>query len=261
MKKSICLLILCMGLNCLGQQENFKNKSFQFQDNFTPILSKIIEYDSEKKINIEEKTEMRSGAKVEVYDFDLIKNTITFKYWNYKEANAKASFNGSNNEKLFILPLDFFKSHTKELFRAYKGVDIGIYSIPFRFRDIGNKDTFDFETSLSLQANLVFGFGSIYSDKSWIDASIGIGLTGVNLNPKNSNVTENRTSSAVTFSSGIVLKPAEYANIGFFVGVDMLGQNDLATNWIYNRKVWYGVGINIGFNRISTNKSPTKKEN
>lgn len=248
--KLLYILFFC-ALNCFSQTE-IRNKSYEFKNSYSP--TKLVEDKITKDVT--NSFEIKNGAKVEVTYYSEKDNIVEFKYWTYKDTNLKKSFNGDSNEKFFKLPLDFFIQNTNKLYKRYKGVDVGIYSIPFRFRDFGNKETFDFETSLSLQGNVVFGFGTRYSDKSWLDLSVGLGLTGVNLDSKNSNVTQNRTASATTFSTGFILKPADYANIGFFFGIDMLGQKDIETNWIYNRKIWYGIGINIGFNRISTNKSP-----
>ena len=106
-----------------------------------------------------------------------------------------------------------------------------------------------------MQGNLVFGFGSIYKQDSWFDASIGLGLTGVNLTNKNSNVIEDRTASAFTFSLGGVIKPAKYANIGIFIGWDFLGQNDNEVDWKHDGNTWIGLGINVSFSEVKTEKT------
>ena len=71
--------------------------------------------------------------------------------------------NGSKDEKIFVLPTSDFNQLTKPVYKKYKGARVGAYTIPFRLRGIG-KD-FDFESSLSLSANMIFGFGSYYSQE------------------------------------------------------------------------------------------------
>jgi hypothetical protein len=193
--------------------------------------------------------------------------TVYIKYWNYslkqKSKNnwySKATFTDNPkankfNGNVFELPSEYFKKITQPLFSRYKGTSVGVYTIPFRLR--GSGDDFDFESSLSLQANLVAGFGKRTNESSWIDLSLGIGLTGVNLNSNNSNVTDQRTASAFTVSSGIVLKPSKYANIGLFLGWDNLGVNDKDVDWVHNGNLWVGLGINISFNTITTDQSAT----
>lgn len=132
--------------------------------------------------------------------------------------------------------------------KRFKGAQVGIYTIPFRLR--GGGDSFDFETSLSLQTNLILGFGRWDKEKSWFDASIGLGISSINLNSSNSNVIEDRTASALTASFGAVVKPVENVNFGLFIGGDFLNKNDRKTDWVHNGNLWIGLGINISFNKI-----------
>ncbi|HMV08759.1 MAG TPA: hypothetical protein PK325_12265 [Cyclobacteriaceae bacterium] len=180
-----------------------------------------------------------------------------------KDAAKKAVFNASATDPdlIFMMPKDIFVQLVKPLYRRYKGATMGAYTIPFRLRGTGGGG-FDFESNLSLQANVVFGFGKQDQAHSWLNASIGIDLTGVQLNTKNSDVTEARTASAFTASAGLLLKPAPFANIGVFLGTDLLGKNDSEINWAYNRKPWIGLGINISFNQIKSpgSQKPTEQE-
>lgn len=147
---------------------------------------------------------------------------------------------------------DFF-FYTKQKFQRFKGAEVGVYTIPFKLRGF-DTDDFDFETNLSLLANIVFGFGSQTSETSWFDASVGIGLSSIALSEKNSDVLENRTASALTLSIGGVLKPTSRANIGLFLGGDFLGRSDNNVNWKYDKNLWIGIGVNISFNKVETNK-------
>lgn len=197
--------------------------------------------------------EIKEDYKITVlYEKD---DRIYFKYWNFKDnANLVAKY---NNDKVFNLTKEEFQQLTKPLYRRYKGAKVGAYTIPFRLRDVGG-DNFDFESSLSLQANLAFGYGNRTDQESWIDGSFGIGLTGVSLNDKNSLVTSDRTASAFTVSLGVIVKPAKYANIGIFLGKDYLGKKDQEAEWKYDGKTWLGLGINVTFDEIKTTKSATE---
>lgn len=140
-----------------------------------------------------------------------------------------------------------------ETFKWYKGARVGIYTVPFRLRFA--EDDFDFESSLSLSSNIAFGFGAIKNQHSFVDLSVGIGLTSINLTKENSLVIENRSASAFTTSIGVVFKFDEYVNIGFFAGKDFLGKVDRSVNWIYNGNTWLGLGINVNFNEMKTTAS------
>lgn len=155
------------------------------------------------------------------------------------------------------MPKEKFYSNTEQIYRRFKGYSVQAYTVPFRLRGIGS-DNFDFESSLSLQGNFVVGWGRLKSQRSFIDFSLGIGLTKVELNNLNSNVVDNRSSGALTISFGGVFKPIEKANIGVFLGWDLLGASDRDVDWIYNSKPWIGIGINIGIQDIIGDK-PVKE--
>lgn len=154
---------------------------------------------------------------------------------------------------IYALKKNDFFFYTQQKFQRFKGAEVGVYTIPFKLRGFGSDD-FDFETNLSLLANIVFGFGTQTNQVSWFDASVGIGLSSIALSSKNSNVTENRTASALTLSIGGVVKPTSRANIGLFLGGDFLGRNDNNVDWKYDKNLWVGIGVNISFNKVETNK-------
>lgn len=184
------------------------------------------------------------------------KYDIYYKYWKFPElsgADNKVSKASIYNGNIYSMPEDKFIQLTSPLYRRFKGFSVGAYTVPFRLRGIGGKD-FDFESSLSLQSNFIVGWGSAKSKRSWFDVSVGLGVTGVNLNSKNSLVTQNRTATALTVSLGALLKPTNYVNVGVFIGQDYLGERDKDVNWKYNGKTWIGLGVNITFNELRTNE-------
>lgn len=228
------------------------NVSYQFVYSLEGTgFEELVKGDSPEKNSLTTtQVEIKSGYKVNaMYEKD---GYVYYKYWTFNDPDFKEKYNG----KMFRMTKENFTVATRRLYRQYKGVDVGAYTIPFRLRKGGDK-SFDFETALSLQANVVFGFGSRKKEYSWLDASWGIGLTKINLDSENSTVTEPRSASALTTSVGVIFKPAQHVNLGVFSGWDFLGKRDRKTEWIYNKKTWIGIGINIAFDVIKTDKSIT----
>ena len=262
MKNYLLLLLIIFGYN-LNAQTEIEKGSYQFTSNIIEDFSPLKEKGDTQEV------EIFQGSKVTVVGMSDDLKTVYIKYWNYStniktrngflgkvtlSANQKAT---DFNNKVFELPSESFKKITEPLFKRYKGTNVGVYTVPFRLR--GSGDDFDFESSLSLQANLVAGFGKRTKESSWIDLSLGIGLTGVNLNSNNSNVTDQRTASAFTVSSGLVVKPSKFANLGLFLGWDNLSASDRDVDWVHNGNLWVGLGINVSFNTITTNQSTNGK--
>lgn len=235
------------GTGIINDSVKLISGSYYFTQNVTQKYSPQFLESSDDQIDI------NKGNKITVlYE---INDTIYFKYWFFNEDSS--SWEKYNNDKIFTMAKNEFIQISSPLYRRFKGANVGAYTIPFRLRDIKGKN-FDFESSLSLQTNLVFGYGSRKDQSSFIDYSVGIGLTSVNLNSKNSLVTEDRTASAFTLSTGVVFRPSKFANIGIFIGWDYLGQKDREINWIHDGDLWMGLGINISFNEVKTSKSATK---
>ena len=208
-----------------------------------------------KNNSIQDSVSVPSGAKVSV--MYQSQGKVYFKYWYYGEGTS--SFNKYNaNDMYFTMERDIFLENTVKLYRFYKGASTGAYTIPFRLRGIGGD--FDFESSLSLQGNIVFGFSPRTYNYSLVDFSLGVGITGVKLNSINSEVARPITVAAFTTSIGLIYKPAEYANVGVFIGWDSLGGDDRNLQWDYNNDMWLGVGINVTFAKVETNKEPQDRD-
>lgn len=199
-----------------------------------------------------------ANGRVRIEAFDSEK--VVYTYLNYDKNNQTGEYNLYNNgDPVFSMPINDFVQSVHPLYNAMKDPVIGLYTIPFRFR--GHSETFDFESSLALQTNIVFGFGNRSKAESFLDVSAGIGLSSINLSPKNSNVSADRTASAITVSGGVLWKPTRFTNIGLFIGSDFLPAKDRNVNWIYAGKLWTGVGINISFNKVDTDRtSNTNKQ-
>jgi len=177
-------------------------------------------------------------------------------YYSYLNFSDQSLYNTYNTPVTWVMSKKEFKEITRPLYSRYKGAKVGVYTVPFRLRGVGGKgEPFDFESSLSLTANLVFGVGSRKEKHSIADLSLGLGLTSIGLDSLNSEVPENRTASAFSLSMGLVLWPNEHVNFGAFVGWDKLGLKDRSADWIYDGKTWLGLGINIGFEALTTDKN------
>ncbi|WP_299889293.1 hypothetical protein [uncultured Lacinutrix sp.] len=149
-----------------------------------------------------------------------------------------------------------FNKYTTQVYSNFKGVRAGFYTIPFKIRI----DDFDFEQNINFGMNIgfQFRFNREIKEKWLYEPAIGIGLSTINLNNKNSDVEKDRTASAFSISSGVILHFDKNINLGLFYGLDLLGNNDKETNWKYNKKPWLGIGINIGFS-ISESKGTELK--
>lgn len=152
----------------------------------------------------------------------------------------------TNNQIIkHCIPKEEFEQNTSRVYSAFKGVRAGFYTIPFKLRF----DKFDFEQNVNFGMNIGFQyrFNKKIEDRWLYEPSFGIGLSSIQLNSKNSNVTEDRSASAFTLTSGIIIHFDNVINLGIFGGIDLLGNSDRDTNWKYHGKPWLGIGINIGF--------------
>ena len=194
------------------------------------------------------------------YSVTIVKfkdDAVIYRFLPFEDTVLRVQY---NNGKLFILDKDEFRSSTRRIYNQYKGASMGAYTVPIRIRDLGGQN-FDFESSLSLTANLVFRWGSRYKDYSWLDVSVGIGISSIDLTPENSLVTENRTTSALTYSLGVVFKPSSNTSVGIFTGADHLGLADNSVNWVYDGQVWLGIGIGINFTDLQSSSDPKRLTN
>lgn len=208
-----------------------------------------------KKIPTEE---ILKGYRIKVDSIDTI--NVHYKYIDFTTSQGIVLKKYEN--LLRSMSISDFKKMTQPFYPKFKGFSVGGLSIPIRLR--GKDETFTFDNDLSLGVNLLMGWGKDTSASSWLDLSLGLSITKINLTKDNcKNLTESRSASALTFSVGGIMKLNQLTknpyidtnpiNVGFFMGFDSLGANDLNVDWQYNKQLWIGVGINIGISPSVTN--------
>ncbi|WP_162628066.1 hypothetical protein [Arcticibacterium luteifluviistationis] len=227
---------------------NLRNGTYAFKYNVKSSQSLLKSEDLDKG----KLPEINRGNKIEV--FYSTANEVCYQYIPFIDSNEMSVF----NNKTICVPTEIFDQITEPIYSINKGVKVGTYTVPFRLRN--KADNFDFESSLSLSANFVWGLGKPNSQEALFELSAGIGITSANLDSLNSDVSENRTATAFTTSLGLVFRPNSVANIGLFIGNDYLNQRDKETKWIFNKERWVGLGININLDAITTDNKSTKSK-
>jgi hypothetical protein len=168
--------------------------------------------------------------------------------------HATYNEDSSGNTRIFKIKNERFKNLTSTYYNKFRGFKFGTYSVPIRLRN--SDGVFEFDSNLSLGASLVARFSlSRYNQYSYIDISGGISITKVNLNPENSNLgsigdfetVEALSPAAITPTIGILVGIAKNVNLGTYVGWDHISTADNKAKWIYDRKPWVGIGLNIAF--------------
>lgn len=202
---------------------------------------------------------------------------VFFRYLNFTNTTQKRLYNFAENTepgpgitRIYHLPREEFIAITRPLYDLYRGFLFGPYTVPIRIRsnDIDNQseNKFEFESNLLLGANVVYRQAFFRKrEYPYVDISLGIGLTKANLNPENSILNseapfegvEALSPSALTYSLGALFHLGKSVNAGIYFGKDRLSSADQRTEWIYNRKTWFGVGINVALgDKTNINNSP-----
>ncbi len=229
-----------------------------------------IQYKTNHKVKVIEVDTVNEIVKFIYYKFnknDSATNLINEKYYSIKNPEVEELFNFKNinnndNEALntqiiHLLSIKKFNNYTRKYnyYQRFRSVRAGFFTVPFKLR----LNDFDFEQNVNLGMNIGFQFriSKKFDDKWLLEPTLGIGLATVSLNPENSNLIgeDNRTASAFSISGGLVIHFTNNINLGLQYGWDHLGNNDREVNWIFDRKPWLGIGINIGFSISETKQS------
>lgn len=257
MKSFIYLLIFSTFYFSYSQDETIeKNKLYYFSQTLesNELKSFLSEKNSLPNFNF------KRNHKVKVIYTD--KDSVEFRYLTFKDSVNQKIY----NNKTFTLSKSDFEKLTKTYYGRFRKWKIGAYTIPFRIRS--KNDTFEFDSNLSLGTNLIKGINfNKYSNSLYIDFSLGIALTKINLTESNSNIKgisddlKKLSESALTFSFGATVNLSKKVNLGFFYGWDFLdGQAQTQTKWIHNKKPWIGFGMNISLKNNGEGSSTQEQQ-
>ncbi len=241
-----------------GQDLAIGNNYF-FISNLGTQSSELMKINGRKAIASEE---ICRGHIVKIVD--LNDKEVFFEYLRFGKKEDKATekqkalqkiYNFENETtKIFSLSKEDFKRLTKDFYNFWRGFEYGVYTLPIRLRRQSAK--FEFDANVSLGANVVLGIGNRKKDYSFVDLSLGVGITKVDLDSENSMLGDSTSifesievlsPTAFTISFGAVFNLAKNINIGLYAGWDKLSSADNEADWIYNGKPWGGIGLNIVF--------------
>lgn len=275
MKKTIAFFIPLLSIfNCLFAQELKATYKFDI-----PVNHKNIQYKEGHKIKVTDTTVTDSISFVYLKfkgNSNTAKKLNNKYYYIDKDHNSPTPKPNKNNQttndtidlKTHTITKSIFNNSTTRhhFYHRFKNIKAGMFTVPFKLR----LDDFDFEQNVNLGMSLSFRFRmNRHYDNDWlISPTLGIGISTVKLNAKNSNLEansddNNRTASALSLSAGILVELKENINLSLQYGFDLLGNDDKEIEWKYNKKPWLGVGISVGFpitksdveNENSTNKT------
>lgn len=193
---------------------------------------------------------------------DIDDGQVYFKYWVFEEDDDLEK--NYNSGKIFSLSMEDFSRITTKRYNRWRDWSVKSFSVPIRLR--GADNDFEFETNLSLGTSITTGWNyNIKRDDRFLDFSLGLGITKVNVNPHNSEKLtvgdEVQTPTAFTIAAGVVWHFSG-VNAGVFFGWDKLsGLDQSRYGWIHNKKPWLGLGINIGLGNNETKNTGKAKKN
>ena len=258
MKNTILLFSLMISLSLIGQEKKLvENGQYYFVRTLTPESSKTKFTDS---IGVD----IKKKHLIQIVSVDEKK--VTFKYLKFENSEIRKLYNGDTADKTFSMPIENFTFYTRPYLNLWRKWKVGTYSVPIRLR--ADDENFEFDSNLSLGTNVIKGINfSRYKDHGYVDLSVGIGLTKVNLTTDNSDLAsvqpelDKLSESALTVSLGATIHLAKNVNFGIFYGWDYLdGAEQKELKWIYNAKPWYGFGINVGLTANGSENTSNKKD-
>ena len=229
-------------------------------------------------VRIDRQTPIKAGHQIKI--LDVKEKTVYFKYLNFralKNPNSlekgltdfQAIYNvnkSTDQTKVFSMPKDDFEKFTQVLYNRFRGFKYGGYTVPIRLRKNGN--SFEFNSNVSLGANVIARFGLRKKEHAFIDLSFGVSITKVDLNESNSDLgsigtefedIKSLSPAAFTYTIGALLNLAENVNLGVYWGWDRLQSADNKADWIYNKKPWLGIGLNISAGKASNSGGRTSQ--
>jgi hypothetical protein len=134
-------------------------------------------------------------------------------------------------------------------------VTAGVVIIPVKLRFT----PFDFSKDITLGPSLGFrGRIGHYRDNFWnVLGSVGITSVSVDSTTTGGKVRTSSDRSAFTWSVGVVLEALNGAQIGVFLGKDLLSKNRDEIGWRYNNRTWVSVGL--GYSLLNRQSKPISR--
>jgi hypothetical protein len=129
----------------------------------------------------------------------------------------------------------------------------GTLAIPFKIR----LQPFDFSKDVTLAGTAAASYEFTKKFTSSFVGGIGISSIGIDSTNTRGKTKKTTNLSAFTISGGVLFAWTNL-NVTINVGSDFLGNADKNVGWIYDKKIWVGVGI--GYNLFDTGKSDDKIE-
>lgn len=256
----VVFILMLFVINRLSAQEIGSNYFFK-----SYIGSEL----SNEKLKIDKNKPIPEGAEIESNDqikvVSIADGRVYFSYLSFDEGSEEeAIYNLDSNGKMkiFSLSVSDFKKLTNKYYNKFRGFKYGAYTVPIRLRKSSGK--FEFDSNLSLGANLLGRFGSRSNENLFVDLSLGISLTKVSLHKENSLLGIDNSDfseidvlspTAFTVSVGAFFNLAENVNVGAYLGWDSLSSADNKSEWVFNRKPWLGIGLNVAFSGSANDSS------
>lgn len=181
---------------------------------------------------------------------------------SFKETNKKAkpiSKATYYNYKLFDISKDQFL--TKAEYIAQDDLpdrfNIGILTLPFKFRNQGDKS---FESEFNLNSTLALRLKSIGGGHLFIQVGAGIG--GAELNDVNSKgIIDKATikANALSMLGGLMIQYKD-VQAGIYYGADFIN-NQPFYQWSYQGKPWFAFGVGYQLFNVGLGQGEKDKQN
>lgn len=206
------------------------------------------------------------GSAFNIVTMDNTNYTICF--WNWSTAKGTPEGIESSNSKrsrlnfsdpagtqrrFFQIPKTSFPGITKRIYKRFNPV-LGVLAYPFKYYP-QDRGKFDKSFSISMTGGYSYLIHRTIPDQSFA-FTLGVGLSSITLNDKNSELTEDQELSAATVSLNLIYIH-ERLQLALSFGTDkLIGGND--NGWNRDGNLWLGFGV--GVNIFTIHKPSTETE-
>ena len=127
----------------------------------------------------------------------------------------------------------------------------GAMVLPFKLRPQNG----DFTKDVTI--NGIVGAGYKFTKYHTLNGMLGLGIASVTLDSLNTKGTLRKSSDRAAISLNLgLLYQYKQIQIGVIAGFDFLNQTS-ADNWIYNKKLWFGLGVGVNLFKSDDKPSDT----